>query len=101
MDGFFKSKTNVQILLSVLLSLALVLVGIGVEVLFDKSVFEYIALGVGKLFGDSSVAAYRNVKADTPVRLMEAETKQANEMVDIAARAKEKNVELPPTWRPK
>lgn len=101
MGDFFKSKTNVQIIISVVLSLALVLVGIGVEVAFDKSVFEYIALGVGKLFGDSSVAAYRNVKSDTPVRLMEAETKQASDMVDIAVKAQKENVELPPIWKPK
>lgn len=96
------SKTNKAIALGIGLSLALILVGIAVEVAFDKGVFEFVALGVGKLFGDTSLATYRNVKTDTPIRLQEA-------AVDAVVRAKHEGVVAPivpamtsglQSWRP-
>ena len=82
------SKTNQTIVFGIGLSMVLILVGIAVEVLFDKSVFEYIALGLGKIGFDTGVSTYRNVKTDTPQRLQEAAVTQA-------IRAKEAGVVAP------
>lgn len=79
MGSLWESKTNRQILIGISLTLVLVMVGIAVEVAFNHSVFEYIALGVGKLFGDTTLATYRNVKTDTPIRIQEATLKTAIE----------------------
>lgn len=94
-NSLLDSKTNKQILIGIGLTLMLVGVGIAVEVAFNHSVFEYIALGVGKLFGDVSLATYRNVKTDAPIRLQEA-------TLDVAMKAKEEELTItgPISWTP-
>lgn len=82
------SKTNKTIAFGIALSMVLILVGIAIEVIFEKSVFEYIALGLGKIGFDTGVSTYRNMKTDTPIRLQQA-------AVTEAIRAKDNNVMAP------
>lgn len=86
--GLLDSKTNKQILIGSLLCVLLVAGGIAVEVLTERSVFEYIALGVTQIFGGTGLATWRNVKTDAPIRLQEA-------ALDVAIKAKEEGVAVP------
>lgn len=94
-EGLLDSKTNKQILIGSVLCVLLVAGGIAVEVLTERSVFEYIALGVTQIFGGTGLATWRNIKTDAPIRQQEA-------ALDIAIRAKEQDMSVvgPISWTP-
>jgi hypothetical protein len=82
-----------------IVAMVLIGVGIAVEVIFDRSVFEYIALGLGKIGFDVGAATYRNVKTDTPIRVQEATVTQAIRAVENNVPVSGVNLGLQ-TWKP-
>lgn len=87
MNNLLDSKTNRMVLIGISLSVLLALVGIAIEIIFDHSVFEYIALAMGKLGLDTGLATYRNVKTDVPIRQQAAS-------LELAATAKNMGLEV-------
>lgn len=69
-EGFFASKTMVLLMITVGAVIALIMVGVLVQVAFDVDVLTLVAAGITAITGQSAAGTWRNVAVDGEQRKM-------------------------------
>lgn len=71
--SIFASKSNTQVFVGLGLIVALFLISAAVQAIWKINIFELYAAALTAISSHTIGAIYRNVKTDTPIRIMQAQ----------------------------